>query len=320
MIPFDTLLCSVLLLVALAVPGYWLGKRHKISDEAAACMGTVLSDVAMPFLVFEKLVGTDLSAIPLSDILLCALLPIGLVILLLVVSRLLFHGYESKAAQNTSCFCAAFSNCGFLGIPLAAALFPTQPQIAVFVSLFNVFSSFMLLTLGVTVLSNGKEKVRFSRLLFRPITAAILAGIAVSHIHHHLYPLPFVVQYAAYPAALTTPLSMIAMGAELSKMPVRSVFCEKKLYPAAAVKLLFAPCVTVLALWLLRIAGMAVSTPAATALFIAAAVSTAATAPAMAKKYGADARLAAVQTMGTTLLCIGTLPLSSLLFKLVFPV
>ena len=143
MIPFDTLLCNILLLVALALPGYWLGKTKKISDNSASCMGSILTDVAMPFLVFSKLLETDLTTIGLTDALLCALLPLGLEPLLFFISKAIFNKKDHIDSNHVSTFCAIFSNCGFLGIPLAAALFPNHPQIVALVSLFNVFSSFI---------------------------------------------------------------------------------------------------------------------------------------------------------------------------------
>lgn len=318
MIPFDTLLCNILLLVALALPGYWLGKTKKISDNSASCMGSILTDVAMPFLVFSKLLETDLTTIGLTDLLLCALFPLGLEPLLFFISKGIFNKKDNIDSNHVSTFCAIFSNCGFLGIPLAAALFPNHPQIVALVSLFNVFSSFMLLTLGVSILSNGKEKIKPLQIFCRPITLAILFGIVASLIHHHISPLSPLGQYASYLASLTTPLSMIVMGYEFSKFPFFSLFYEKKLYPTAAIKLLLSPCMTALILGLLRSIGIDVSTHTATALFIATAVSTAATAPAIARKYDSDARLATIQTLGTTILCIATLPLCYQLFNLLF--
>lgn len=316
MIPFDVLICSIVLLIALSIPGYWLGKMKKISDGVASDMGTLLTDVAMPFLVFSKLLETDLSTVSTTDAILCVIFPVGLLPLLFLTLRFVFKGYEAKDAKNASIFCGIFSNCGFLGIPLATALFPNRPQIAVLVSIFNVFSSFMLLTLGVTILSGERKKFNLFKILFRPITVAIVLGIGASLLHHRVLAIPYIAQYSCYLASLTTPLSMIVMGYELSKLPLLSVFRERKLYPTAAVKLLLSPFISILILWGLRKLGIDIAMQTVTAIFISTAVSTAATAPAMARKYNSDARLSTVQTLGTTLLCTITLPLCYLVFDL----
>lgn len=318
MIPFSTLVFCILLLITLAIPGYWLGRTNRLSEEASSSMGTVLTEIAMPFLVFSKLLETDISSVSATDAILCALFPVGLILVLFFSSTVLFKRYEDQDQKKSSIFCAVFSNCGFLGIPLAAALFPNDPQIAALVSIFNVFSSFMLLTLGVSILSGEREKIRPIKLLTRPITLAIILGVLASFIHHNVFEISYVLKYSSYLSSLTTPLSMIVMGYELSKFPLSSVFCEKKLYPTAAIKLLFSPCISLLILICLRWLGLDVSTQTATALFISTAVSTAATAPAMAGRYKSCTRLATVQTLGTTLLCIITLPLCYLLFDLLF--
>ena len=59
-------------------------------------------------------------------------------------------------------------------------------------------------------------------------------------------------------------------------------------------------------------------TSLAAALFIAAGVSTAASAPALSERYGSGGDCAAVCTVGTTLACAVTLPLISLLMNLFF--
>ena len=53
-------------------------------------------------------------------------------------------------------------------------------------------------------------------------------------------------------------------------------------------------------------------------MLVATAVSTATSAPAMAKKYGADSEHAACLTLGNTLLCVLTLPLAYTLCVCIF--
>ena len=70
-----------------------------------------------------------------------------------------------------------------------------------------------------------------------------------------------------------------------------------------------------LAMAVLRFPGLSVSQSLRTAVFLATAVSTALSAPSMAAKYGQDAKYAATVTMGTTFLCVITMPL---LYMLIF--
>jgi predicted permease len=81
------------------------------------------------------------------------------------------------------------------------------------------------------------------------------------------------------------------------------------LYLTALFKLVIAPLSTVLMLLVLQLCGFPLSTPLMAGIFIATAVSSAASASAMAKKYGVDGEYAAILTLGTTILCAVSLPL-----------
>ena len=60
----------VLLFAALLIPGYILGKARAISDASALSFSNILMYVAMPFLVFSKLLEyTLLRAPPIQSVL-----------------------------------------------------------------------------------------------------------------------------------------------------------------------------------------------------------------------------------------------------------
>jgi predicted permease len=124
--------------------------------------------------------------------------------------------------------------------------------------------------------------------------------------------------YTELLAALTTPLAMLVLGAQLSALRIREIFSTVSLYRASLLRLLCAPILTVVILCLLRQIGLEISVPLASAMFLSTAVSTAATAPAMAGSCGADGAHAAKLTLGTTMFCALTLPLMAFLFGMVF--
>ena len=314
MITFLSMLYNVLLLVFLAVPGYILGKMGKVEDDALVSVSNVLTYVAMPFLVFLKLLQTDLGQIKMSEIAICVLLPIGLILILYAISSVMFCKGEDRFPVSR--FCAVFSNCGFLGIPLAEAIFPQNSEVAVYVSLFNVSSTFLLLTLGRFMLSREKKEISLGKAVICPVLIALVLGGACSLLGLSTH-VPQVATYAGHLASLTTPLSMIVLGFELSKLNALKLFAQGEVYRVGLVKLLISPLLTVGLLWLLGLA-IPISPYLAAAMFLSTAVSTAASAPAMAKQYGRDAEYAASLTLGNTLLCVVSLPLLYLLFDLLF--
>lgn len=311
MLNFIVLLRSVVLFVALAIPGFVLGKLNRLDTGARAAIGGILADVAMPALVLARLLESDLCTLRPDCIAWALLLPFGLTAALWGLSALLFPGRISRR-NGAAQFCAVFANCGFLGIPLTEAMFPGQPEVIVYISLFNVTSTLCLLTIGVYMLSGDRRSVRFRSILCKPIVWVVVIG-AILTVTGSGQRMSWLITYANYPAQLTTPLSMLVLGCTLAELDWRSIFGRADLYKTALIKLIAAPVLTML---ILRLAG---SPPElAAALFIGTGVSSAASAPAMAGQYGNDARYTATLTLGTTLLCMATLPLLSFLFELLF--
>ena len=313
---FGAMFSIVLLFAALLLPGFILGKAKLLEEKAMSSFGNILMYVAMPFLVFGKLTEIDFQTIAWGEVAFSAVLPILLIFALAVCTGYICKG--EKAKRRAAIFCATFPNCGFLGIPIAVAMWPNQPQIVLYISIFNVVSTFLLLTVGVYILSGDKKEIRFAKTLCSPIFFAIVLGGAASLLRLS-QKFPSIFTYAELLAQLTTPLAMLALGYELSKMHFSTLLCNVNAYVVSAVKLILSPLLAFGLLWLAKFAfGWQIGEPLAFAMMTATAVSTAASAPVMAKKYGADSTDAAAMTVLSTLFGLLTLPLVYTLFYTVF--
>lgn len=302
---FTALIETVALFLLLMIPGYILGKCGMLPEGTIPGIGNIIMYIAMPALVFLKLLQTDLRALQLTGILCCILLPIALGLGLLFLAKLLFH--RSKPGQlAVSCFCTAFPNCGFWSIPLACTLFPDQPEVAVYVSIFNVFNSFLMLTVGVYILSGDKQDISIRKMLSSPVVIAMVLGLgmALSGLK-----LPQLERFAESLSQLATPLSMLVLGTESAKLRFQECFLNPKVYLVCVLKLIVSPLLAMAALWLLKRLGLSVSDTLSAAVFLAVAVSTALSAPTLAAKFHLDAKYAAALTIGTTVLCVLTMPL-----------
>jgi len=304
---FLAMLGIVLLFVALLIPGYVLGKTGALTGAAVHSFGNLLMYVAMPFLVFSKLLDIDFFHVDLLGILISALLPVVLEACLLLACKFIFRGEDTR--KRAAVFCAVFPNCGFLGIPLAAAMWPQRPEIVLYISVFNVVSTFMLLTVGVFILSQSKKDISLKKALISPIFFAIVLGVAASLLNAKAYA-SGIETYAVTLAQLTTPLAMISLGYELSGLRLSQLVRHAEIYTVSLLKLILSPLIVIGCLTLLKHTLMPL-VPASIpeAMLVAAAVSTAASAPSMAEKYGVDAEYTAALTLSNTLLCAVTLPL-----------
>lgn len=316
---FNNLFVNVLMFALLMIPGFIMGKRRRIDSDAVHSFGNLLSDVAMPALVFFKLLETDIRKIAPLGLLCSALLPVGVVGLVSLLSVPVFSKQKDPMQNPVSRFCSVYSNCGFLGIPLASAMYPDQPEITLYVSIFNVVSTFLLLSFGARTLSGTKGKVHIWRFLLQPITVCIAVGTMMSFLGVGQR-IPEVVTYASTLSQLTTPLSMTVLGFQLSGLRVKKMLTHPYVYLTAFLKLIVSPLVALGLLLLLNLLpGVSVCSEVAVGMCIATAVSTAASAPALSGQYGLDGEYAASLTLGNTLLCALTLPAVYCLFNLFFP-
>ena len=319
MLTFSSLASTVALFVALLIPGFIMGKCKRVQENAVSTIANILSDVAMPALVLVKILQIDINSLDPISIIICLTLPAVVIILLHFISRLVFRSRPQDRSYCSARFCTVFSNCGFLGIPLAAALFPDNPEATVYVSLVNLVSSFFLLTLGMNILSEGGEHKRSNALsiIFRPITFAVVVGFILSAFEVGNI-LSGLTSYFATLSSLTTPLSMIVLGYELSQMKLKDLFGDFRVYVVGAIKLVASPMIAFVVLLLLKfVFRMELSYTLAAAMLITTAISTAASAPAMARSKGIDGCLAASATLVNTLLCVITLPTLWTLFDVV---
>lgn len=307
MLAFQTLLLNVIIFALLIIPGYILGKQKLLKQSSLTCFANVLMYVGMPFLVFATLLKLNFRTVSVSSILISVGASIFAVLVTVAIGKLCFRG---ESGQSRVCvFCSSFSNCGFMGIPLSQILFPEHPEITLYVSLFNVGCTCLLLTMGTELLSGEKPKQMFKSLCCSPILISVLLGLAASAMSL-CEKLPCVITYAEYLANLTTPLSMLVLGVELSLISLTELFKSPKAYAVYAFKLILCPVLTVGVFGgLLLLFDLPDSIELIVAIFLATSVPTAASAPALAKKYGVDGKYAGILTLGTTVWSVFTLPL-----------
>lgn len=313
---FFAMLSIVALFAALLIPGYILGKTRAITDGAALSFSNVLVYIAMPFLVFSKFMEIDLTKVGLTEILLSCLLPVVLVFFLLGVCGFVFR--RDKARRRAEVFCSVFPNCGFMGIPLAAAMWPDRPEIVIYISVFNMVSTFLLLTVGVSILAGDKSVISLKKTLASPIFFAIALGAVMSLLDVGTG-FEAVHTYAVMLAQITTPLAMICLGYELSKLRLLRTWINGDVYLVAFLKLILSPLFITGVLALLKYAfRLEMDFSVMQAMLVATAVSTAASAPSLAQKHGADSEHAATVTLANTLLSVLTLPLAYVLLEAIF--
>lgn len=310
---FASLLQSITLFVLLMIPGFILGKKGRITDAGSNTLTNLLTDIAMPLLVFNKLLRFDFETIRLSYVVWCLLLPLVSIVVVLCIAIAVFPKTGDRRRFPAERFCSMMPNCGFMGIPLAAAVFPHTPEVVLYVSVVNILCTYILLSLGTYVMSGDKGEIKPKKLLLHPVLFAVILGFVCTRLPASA--LDFVEDYSTHLANLATPVSMLVLGYRLSKLKVGDALRAVSFYQVLGMKLVVMPLVTIALLFFLRMAAGPMDHSFMMAMLLATGVSTAGSAPALAQRYGLDAEHTAALTIGTTVISVLTVPVMSLILE-----
>ena len=135
---FLIMLKNVLVFVLLAVPGVIVVKTKMLKSQQSASLSKILLYVGAPFLVIDKMFDISFDGELLKVILVSAGLGVGFTFLCVILSRFAVKKDQDMKTSGITRFCMIFSNNGFLGFPIATAVFPDRPLVMVGLVIFNI--------------------------------------------------------------------------------------------------------------------------------------------------------------------------------------
>ena len=301
------MLKNVLLFVALALPGYVLVKTKILKAEQSQTLSKLLTYVGMPFLIVTSTYDVPLNGEILWSLLAVVFGGVAYTFFVLLCSKPLTKREENPKTRGLMQFCMAFSNNGFLGIPLVIAVFGANSPVFVYYIGLNLITNTLMNTLGLYLVSQDKKVVTAKRALLSPVVIALVLGVVLNLVKAFDY-FPEGGQYSGYFSAIVTPLSMTVLGMKMGGIDLKSIFLSKKAYYVASLKLFFVP---VALATVLVACNLLLGLPKA--IVVAGFITFAMPAPTLsstfADGFGGDTENAVTFTLLTTLLSVVTIPL-----------
>lgn len=294
---WDILQEMLVLLFAMAA-GYLASKLGYLDESNNKKVTSLLLNITVPAMIIASvLTNDDLPGVKeILGILYVAVIFYVLAFALVFVVPPFLGGTPGQ--RGVWRFCIAFSNVGFIGYPVAMALYgPGAMFYAVILALpFNVLS----FTLGPLMLGG---KARFSwRQLCSPTAISAVVGLilALGHIRTPLV----VTESIDFLGSISIPLSLMVVGAELARFPVRDMLGTPRVWALTVLRLLVMP---VLLFGILSFIGgdPMVNGIAVVQMGMPVAVS----GSLLTIQYGADSRAMSQCMFLSTLLSILTIPL-----------
>ena len=204
-------------------------------------------------------------------------------------------------------FCSVFPNSGFLGIPLAIAVFGASSPVLPVLIILNIITNILMYAFGPYLACGDKSSISFKKALTNPLLISFLIGMVLNALKVKQY-VPEVVTYAGHFSNIVTPISMTVVGMKLATIKFSSLFTTWKTYYISAFKLIVFPVVIVAVLWVVGQWTDLITAEMLLGFFIAFAVPTAGLASTFADNFGGDQAGAVIFTFGTTILSVITIP------------
>ena len=290
---------QILVMFLLIAVGYVLFKGKLVSIEGSKTLSNILLYAVSPCLIINAY-SIERTPERVNGVLISfALAALGL-LLSIVVSRFFFGSKKRRQSHSLEHFGTAFSNAGFIGIPLVQAALGEEAVL--YVSAFVAFLNILQWTYGVVVITQSREAIRPKKIFQNPV---ILSMVLSMLIFFFQIPLPEVLgRTIAYVGNLNAPLAMMILGTYLAQTELLSIFRVPRLYVASFLRLVVIPLLTIAVFCLVPDAFY----EAKMATLIAASAPIGANVALFAQLNGKDYTYAVKEVCLCTLLCLFTMP------------
>lgn len=226
-------MCVIMILVSL---GVYLYKRKVIDQTVSQRISVIIMDICNPAMILSSALSGNIKASHeelLKAFLVGFLFYVGLVLLGVVLPLLL---RVEKPSRRFYTMMTVYTNIGFIGIPVTKALLPEKAML--YVVICNVLYALLFYTHGITVLSEGREKMKLKNILS---PGTIMAVISLVIIWFDYKPPVIISSSLSYIGNATVFLSMALLGVSIARTGVGEGFRNLRLWLFILFRLVLIP-------------------------------------------------------------------------------
>ncbi len=225
-------------IVILVSVGIYLYRKKVIDNTVSQRLSVIVMDVCNPALIMASILTGNVNATHeelIEAIVLGVLFYVFLVVLGMILPLVLGVKADKRRFYNLM---VVYTNVGFIGIPVARAILPDKAILYVIVC--NVMYSLLFYTHGVTVLSNGREKIDLKKVISPGTVMAILSLV----ICWFRYTPPLIISNSiSYIGNTTVFLSMTLLGVSIARSDITRGFKDIRLWGYILLRMILLPLV-----------------------------------------------------------------------------
>lgn len=312
---FWEVLSNLVGLFLLIAVGYIVVRLKIMPAASSAALSQLLLKITLPCTIFVSL-QRPYEASFLRDMLVVFTLGMLLLLILMLIARLLSARLCAREdRRGTWTFSATFSNNGFMGFPIVLALFGEEGM--ALAAVLNLPFNLLVYTVGVVMICSDRPKgaevkpIRLRSVLCTTMMLSVVLGLACYFAR--LSAPSAVLTPLTHLSNMTTPLSMIITGMNLSGGRFSALFRDRDILTVSCAGLVLKPLIT---LALLKLFNMVVpfgNPLILSVVFITMAMPAPGVTTALAEDYGVNREYAAGVVFVTSLCCILTIPVMAML-------
>lgn len=298
------LIKQVFIMFVLMAIGFVAYRKQILSNQGTKDIGKLLLNVAIPMIVISNFC-VEKSAEKTAELFESALLSFLCMALSVAFAYLAYHKKDRIAE-----FSAAFSNAGFIGIPLVQAIFGSGAvfYISVMIVLINVLQW----TYGVYTITDDKSVMDFKKIMKNPLILSVGIGIVIYFLNIRLPKIAMDIISSI--SAINTPLAMIVSGVYLAQSDLLNAMRKKDAWLLSLSRLIVIPLIVMLVFRFLPFG----STAMKLSILLAGACPVGSNVAVFAQQYDKDYRKGVEYVCVSTLLSILALPLVIFVANLLF--
>lgn len=298
------LMLQILKMFLLMAVGYVLYKKKYFNDEVVKQLGNFLLMIVIPSVLVTSF---------LRDFNLQEFQYLGITTILSILSigiGIVYINMVYKKEQILEKFACIFSNASFIGIPIISAMFGEDKLF--FLSAYVAVFIILVWTYGIYLMTGDKKEVSIKKVITNPNIIAIIVGLLI---YCTPIQLPTILSNVFKDIGMmNTPLSMMVLGTYLAKDSLSKLFTNAKYYVIAFNRLIAIPLLTILLLSVVPNEYMTLKL----IVLVVNSVPSANTLAILAQRFDYDYTSAAHMISVTTIACIVTIPVITMIAQFVW--
>ncbi len=303
---FVDTVAQILSLFIIVIIGYLMRKCGIIDAAANERYTKLVINISLPAQIIKTFVSNQGIVSNKEVIAVFGISALMYIVYAIIGALFLVLTGVKKEQRGSYMFMVMFANVGFMGFPVVEAILGEEAMI--YAVIFNVVFNLLVYSVGILLIGKNEEGTRFDfkKMLNMPLISSFLSII----LYFAGVKLPdFLMTSFGYLGSVTTPVAMLILGSIIASMKWRELFDEWRTYVFTVVRLIVAPLV---ALWVVE-ALLIESELIKGCMVLLSAMPVATNTTMLALEYNGDVKLSSKCIFFTTLLCMITIPIITLL-------